>query len=88
MPSIKGITEGKKGKIPVAMVEAISGDKENAMRSVIDKEVIRRLRIQNKKLLEQVSRQKQELRSNQVRNAHLLDQVNEMLKLLKSNTKA
>lgn len=80
--------EGQKGKVPVAVVEAISRDKENAIRSVIDKEVIRRLRIQNKKLLEQVSRHKEELRSNQERNAQLLDQVNEMLKLLKSNTKA
>lgn len=48
----------------------------------INKEIIRRLRIQNKKLIEQVVKLKEEVKKARMNKAQVLLQVNELLKLI------
>src|SRR4030095_15667678 len=48
----------------------------------INKEIIRRLRIQNKKLIEQVTKLKEEIKKTRFNKAQVLDQINELLKLI------
>ena len=50
----------------------------------INKEIIRRLRIQNKKLLEQVIKLKEETKKTRFNKSQVLNHINELLKLIKS----
>ncbi len=49
---------------------------------VINKEIIRRLRIQNKKLLEQVIKLKEEIKKTKMNKTQVLNQINELLILI------
>jgi len=48
----------------------------------IDKEIIRRLRIQNKKLIEQIIKAKEENKKAKLKKEILLKHVNELLKII------
>jgi len=50
----------------------------------INKEIIRRLRIQNKKLLEQVIKLKEETKKTRFNKNQVLNHINELLKLINS----
>ena len=50
--------------------------------SEINKEIIRRLRIQNKKLIEQVVKLKEEIKKTRFNKVQMLNQINELLKLI------
>jgi hypothetical protein len=51
-------------------------------RKEIDKEILRRLRIQNKKLIEQVAKLKEEIRRTKKNRIQVLNHINELLKLI------
>jgi len=51
-------------------------------RKEIDKEILRRLRIQNKKLIEQVTKLKEEIRRTKNNRIQVLNHINELLKLI------
>ena len=48
----------------------------------INKEIIRRLRIQNKKLIEQVIKLKEEIKKTRINKSQVLSHINELLKLI------
>jgi hypothetical protein len=48
----------------------------------INKEIIRRLRIQNKKLIEQVNKLKEELRKKKYNKIEVINRINDLLTLL------
>ena len=50
----------------------------------LNKEIIRRLRIQNKKLLEQVIKLKDEKKKTKINKVQVLNHINELLKLINS----
>jgi len=56
-------------------------DKEENNRE-INKEIIRRLRIQNKKLIEQVIKLKEEIKKTRIDRVQVLAHINELLKLI------
>ena len=51
----------------------------------MSKEIIRRLRIQNKKLFEQVVRLKEEIKKTRFNKTTVLNHINELLKLINKN---
>ena len=55
-------------------------NKEN--KKEINKEIIRRLRIQNKKLIEQVIRLKEEIKKAENNRIQVLNRINELLKII------
>jgi len=56
----------------------LDGDKQRE----INKEIIRRLRIQNKKLIEQVVRLKEESKKTRFNKSQVLNHINDLLKLV------
>jgi hypothetical protein len=48
----------------------------------IDKEIIRRLRIQNKKLIEQVAKLKDEMHKMRTQRTQVLDRLNELIGII------
>ena len=57
---------------------------DNEDEKKINKEIIRRLRIQNKKLLEQVIKLKEEIKKTKFNKNQVLIQINELLKVINS----
>ncbi len=74
------------GKLPLGGV--INGKNELVTKEEkekeLNKEIIRRLRIQNKKLLEQVIKLKDEIKKAKINKVQVLSHINELLKLINS----
>jgi hypothetical protein len=57
-------------------------DSNHERQREINKEIIRRLRIQNKKLIEQVVKFKEEIKKTRFNKTQVLNHINELLKLI------
>jgi hypothetical protein len=74
----------KKTNSLIALSESIQRHNEgkNEKQREINKEIIRRLRIQNKKLIEQVVKLKEEIKKTRFNKTQVLNQLNELIKLI------
>jgi len=57
-------------------------DSNHEKQKEINKEIIRRLRIQNKKLIEQVVKLKEEIKKTRFNKTQVLNHINELIKLI------
>lgn len=76
------VSKSEKSNLPIKLI--INDEKHFADRNnkEINKETIRRLRIQNKKLIEQIIKLKEEIKKSKINRAHVLNHINELLKLV------
>jgi len=76
----KNITGSSQFKLAIKRESQSSNKREKE----INKEIIRRLRIQNKKLIEQIIRLKEEIKKAKNNKIQVLDRINELLKIIEN----
>ena len=76
----KNITGSSQFKLAIKRESQNSNKREKE----INKEIIRRLRIQNKKLIEQIIRLKEEIKKAKNNKIQVLDRINELLKIIEN----
>ena len=64
------------------VIKADEQNRKTENQAEINKEIIRRLRIQNKKLIEQVTKLKEEIKKTKFNKNQVLNHVNELLDLI------
>jgi len=76
------VSKPEKNHLPIKLI--INDEKHFTDRNnkEINKETIRRLRIQNKKLIEQIIKLKEEIKKSKINRVHVLNHINELLKLV------
>lgn len=82
--SILDQNEIDKGEIKKAVEQLVENFYQKTGEEKVSKEVMRGLRIQNKKLLEQVTILKEEIKKTKLNKTRVLNQINELLKLINS----